>query len=148
MDAMTLLRAEHDSLRALLELIADGNGTDERREQVREAAAALILHAQMEERFFYRALEETGDGEVRQSVARARSEHAWLEDVIERVVSMERRDHGFESAVAEFERLALAHLRDDEARLFPLAGRLLSPTELQAIGRAMVEWRARLDAAA
>lgn len=148
MDAMTLLRDDHDVLRALLALVSSRDGTDERCEQVREAAATLLLHAQMEERFFYRALEDTGDAEATEAVVRARSEHAWLEDAIERLVTMERRDPGFERAVAEFERLALAHVRDEEVRLFPLAARLLTLSELHATGRAMLEWRAWLDAAA
>lgn len=148
MDAVTLLKHEHDTLRVLLARVSDGTGTDERREQVREVAAALILHAQMEERFFYKGLEETGDAEAKQWLARARFEQASLEDLIERVVTMDGRDDGFERQVAEFERTALAHFREAEARLFPLAERLIGAIELQALGRAMSEWRTRLGLAA
>jgi hemerythrin superfamily protein len=148
MDAMTLLKQEHDNLRALLTNLPDGAGTDERREQVREIAAALILHGQMEERFFYRALEETGDREARQRLAEARYDHARLEDLIERLVTMDGGDRGFEREVPEFVRTALAYLRDEESRIFPHAGRLMGAMELQAVGRAMAEWRARLGLAA
>jgi hemerythrin superfamily protein len=147
MRATLLLQRDHDELRALFARLHEGNSVAPRLEYFRELAAGLILHAQVEEWFLYPALEETGHAEAEPLISEARFDHGRVEDLIECLLGMNGRDSGFERGMAELERIALQHLREEEARLFPLAERVLA-ARLDALGRAMEQWRSRFDVAA
>ncbi len=148
MDATSLLKRDHDAVRALFARLQDESGAGRRLETLRELAADLVLHSQLEEEFFYPALEESDDAEGRQLVAEAGTVHAHMEDLIERLIGMDPRDSEFGRAVGELERTVQGHVREEESRLFPVAARALGPSRLDAIGRAITERRERLEAAA
>lgn len=148
MNAIALLRHEHEEIRGLLETLWDAPGAERRLERVRELAATLILHAQIEETFLYAAMEATGDAEAADVVGRARPEHARIEDLVEMLVTADEDHLGVEPGISELERTVLEHMREEEGRLFPLAEQRLGEVALVALGRLMAERRARLDAAA
>jgi hemerythrin superfamily protein len=147
MDTVALLQHEHDAVRALFGRLPAVSGP-ERLEFVREIAARVVLHLQLEEEFLYRALEQAGDVEARRAAADARADHALVDDLIERLLRLDPRDAEFERAVGELERRIRAHARDEEARTFPLARRALGESRLEAIGCDIVRRRARLDVVA
>ncbi len=146
MDATTLLRREHEHLRGLFRRLPRASG-EARVESIREIAAELILHWQLEDEFFYPALGAAGDTEARQLALDARCEHGRLEGLIERLLARHPAEADDEAAVAELERRALDHVHDEETRIFPLAARVLGSPALDAIGRDLARRRARLDAA-
>lgn len=106
-----------------------------------------MLHSQLEEEYFYPAIDACGDLEGAQLVADARSAHADIDDLIERLLAMDARGAELERAVVELDRNVRRHVRDEEARLFPVAERLLGAGRLDEIGRAIQARRARLAAA-
>lgn len=148
MSATAMLRADHDQVRALFGALQDADGAEHRLERVREIAVLLILHARMEERFLYAALESLGDAEAGLRVRAARVAHARVDDLVEDLVDMDPRDRAFEPAAADLERTVREHLREEEAGAFPLAERLLDPVALARLGWQMREWRSALDRAA
>jgi len=147
-NAIALLRQEHDDVRALVARLRDAPGAERRLERVRELAALLLLHAQLEERFLYAAVEDAGSAEADRVVATARQQHVRIEDLIEGLVGADAPYVGTEPGVSELERTVLAHVREEEGRLFSLAEQLLGEVQLAALGRRMAEWRSSLDAAA
>jgi hemerythrin superfamily protein len=146
-DALTLLKRDHDAVRALFAGLAETSGAA-RVEAVREIAAEVILHSQLEEEFFYAALDGASDREARQITIDARSEHGLVEDLMERLLGLDPRQAAFEDAVRELERKVQEHAREEERRTFPVARRVLGEARLEAIGRDIAARRARLDAAA
>jgi hemerythrin-like domain-containing protein len=148
MDAITLLTREHDRVRELFGGLAEARDAEQRLESIREIGAELILHAQIEEEFFYGALEKAGDPEAHQVAAEARAAHELVEDLLERLLEMDPRGRDFERSVAELERNAQQHARDEEVRVFPVAERVLGLERLQAVGRDIRDRRARLEDAA
>lgn len=148
MNATTLLKQEHGRVRGLFERFRDEMDAEQRLEALREIAAEIVLHSQLEEEFFYPAIDESGDAEARQLVSGAKAAHVDVEELIERLIMMDGRGAEFERTVADLERNVQRHARDEEARLFPVAERVLGPAGLEAIGRAIESRRARLEAAA
>jgi len=146
-DATVLLKRDHDAVRALFARLPETSGAA-RVESVREIAAEVILHSQLEEEFFYPALDSAGDAEARQIAIDARSEHGLVEDLMERLLGLDPRQAAFEEAVRELERKIQEHAREEERRTFPVAHRVLGESRLEAIGRDIATRRARLDAAA
>jgi hypothetical protein len=146
-NATTLLKRDHDRVRSLFQRMRNGTIGDRRRETLREIATELVLHSQLEEEFFYPAIDACADREGAQLVADATSAHADIDDRIERLLAMDVRGREFGRAVTELERSVQGHVRDEEARLFPVAERLLGAGRLDEIGRAIQARRARLAAA-
>jgi hypothetical protein len=91
MDTVALLQHEHDAVRALFGRLPAVSGP-ERLESVREIAARVVLHLQLEEEFLYRALEQAGDVEARRAAADARADHALVDDLIERLLRLDPRE--------------------------------------------------------
>lgn len=145
MYATTLLKQDHDRVRSLFERFGDETGAEHRLEILRDVAAELVLHFQLEEEFFYPAIEGSGDTEARQLVNQAKSAHEGVEDLIERLIVMDGRGVEFERAVGELERNVQRHARDEEARLFPLAERVVGPAALDRVGRAIETRRMGFD---
>ena len=146
MNATILLKQDHDRVRSLFERLRDETGAEDRQETLREIATELVLHSQLEEELFYPAIEQSTDPEAAPLVIAARSAHATVDDLIERLVAMNGRESEFDGVIAELERHVRGHIRDEEARLFPVATRALGSGRLDEIGRAIVA--RRLDAAA
>jgi hypothetical protein len=148
MSAMAMLRRDHDQVRALFGALEDVSGAARRLERVREIAVLLILHTRMEERFIYAALESLENPEAGHLLHAARVAHARVDDLVEDLVGMDPRDRAFEPMVADLDRTVREHLREEEARTFPLAERLLGLPALAGLGRQMREWRSGLERAA
>jgi hemerythrin superfamily protein len=147
-NAISLLHQEHQQIRACFSGLWDASGAERQLERVRELAAMILLHAQLEEQHFYAAVEDAGDPEAKTVVGHGREEHARIEDLIESLVASDAGNDGLATGARELERAVLAHLRDEEGRLFPLAAQLLGDVQLVALGRAMDDWRSRQDTAA
>lgn len=147
MNATTLLKRDHDRVRSLFQRMRNGPSGDRRRDTLREIATELVLHSQLEEEFFYPAIEGCADREGAQLVADAKSAHADIDDLIERLLAMDPRSGEFGRAVTELDRNVQGHVRDEEARLFPVAERLLGAGRLEEIGRAIQARRVGLPAA-
>lgn len=127
-DIFQTLHAEHDIIRALTELCLATSGNTGRRELLwYRLKLSLILHAEAEERSFYRALQryESTSDLAHHSV----EEHQTLEELVAQL------DHvGFDQPewLATLRRLAEVsehHLAEEERELFPVAGRALTDTE-------------------
>jgi hypothetical protein len=145
---LAVLRADHDQVRALFGALQDASGAEHRLERVREIAVLLILHTRMEDRFLYAALGRLDNGEAHRWLDEARVAHARVDDLIETLVDMDPRDRAFEPTTAALERTVREHLREEEARILPLAERLLGGAVLDRLDRQMREWRRGLDRAA
>jgi hypothetical protein len=129
-DAIDLLEADHESARDLLEMLRRMTvGSLGRRRLVFVLTEDLWVHFQIEEEIFYPALARGGP--------RLSDGHQIRRAVKEGLLEMEQCPaEGFELAHLAKRVLALNDLESEheERHVFPVARRVLAPSELVAIG--------------
>src|SRR6185437_1611926 len=132
MDLFQLIRQDHQKAKRLFERLSEtAGGTQSRPRLFAELKHELELHAEVEEKYFYPALQ--GRDEAKDLIQEALEEHG---DVKEALAAL---DHGDNESDAWAERLdelredVEHHVEEEETEIFPLAQKLLDPTLLRTI---------------
>lgn len=111
------------------------------------------MHHPKEDRFLFKAMRSRG-GEAAAAVGELEREHAAGGDALKRLEQCliryeeggDREFAGFADAVAKFVREYRDHMHKEESVVFPMAERLLTAQDWQAIDRAFLENRDPLAA--
>lgn len=126
------LRLEHDSHRRMLDELAKTSGdSPERRELWRTVRDELKAHARAEERAFYARLIA-----VRTSQERAThsiEEHEQMNDLMDEVDEHDFSSPGWLPSLKKLREKVVHHEDEEETSVFPVAGRVLSDEEKQAM---------------
>ena len=136
-DAIELLKADHDHVKALFEKY-EGLGNRalaSKKKLAREICLELTKHAVAEEEIFYSAVRKaTGDEDL---VDEATVEHACAKDLIAQILSMEPGEHLFDAKVKVLSEQIEHHVEEEEKEMFPKAKKAkLDMIELGAAIRA------------
>jgi hemerythrin-like domain-containing protein len=126
------LRDDHDTQRTLIDLLVETTGdSEERRELFARVRRELTAHAGAEERHFYVPLmgADTTQEKARHSVA----EHNELDELIERLEEYDRSGSAWLPTAEELRERLLHHLDEEEQAVFPLAGKVLTPSEKRSL---------------
>jgi len=162
--ALNIIRDEHRSIAAILhgmEYLVERIRTRNAKVNPRVFSAMIYyldtfserMHHPKEDRFLFQALRSRG-GEAATVVADLETEHAAGGDALRRLEQcLMRYEEGgdkefpaFAAAVEKFVREYRDHMHKEESIVFPLAQRLLSAADWQAIDRAFEENRDPLAA--
>lgn len=133
-DILQTIRAEHDVIRALQELVVETEGGTGARQQLWfRLKTELTAHARAEEAALYDMLAR--DESTRELACHSIEEHDTIDEI------MSQLDHiGFDQPQWKrtLDRLIEVidhHLAEEEVELFPVAGRTLSDTQRQKAAR-------------
>ena len=142
MDALTLLKEDHDRVKKML---AEGESTTERGEKTRtelftRLKDALTAHEQMEEEVLYPALRS--HPQARELALEGYEEHHVVDMILEELeqtpVSDEQWGAKFKVAKENIEH----HIEEEETQMFPATRRAFSRDELEKMGARMAEIQA------
>jgi hemerythrin-like domain-containing protein len=106
-----------------------------------EIAAALTLHAEMEETLFYPKLKEMFTKEDGSLVEEAYAEHTVAKELIAEIESMDATDEQFDAKVKVLRENIEHHVKEEEDELLPKAEKELPEEELEAIGSEMESFK-------
>lgn len=135
---LDLLRADHETVRAKLEELAETTtrAVKKRASLLEEIAAELRAHAQAEEKVFYAALRKAAESKEHETMlAEAREEHRAVEKLV--LPDLEKTGPGsveFSGRAKVLEELVGHHADEEEDELFETAKQLLSKDELRELG--------------
>ncbi|MFC9501641.1 hemerythrin domain-containing protein [Streptomyces sp. NPDC056982] len=104
-----------------------------RRELVDELTVELVRHSVAEDQYLYPAVREHVDD----SAALADKEledHAEAERLLKDLEGRDGDDDQFDTLLAKLKSEVTEHIRDEEARLFPLLAAACTPQELEELG--------------
>jgi len=136
------IRFDHTHVMTLFHRYKPDTSPDTKQGLVRNACAALEIHAQLEEEIFYPALSEAGiDPEV---IAKSVPEHDEMRRQIARLRSLAPTDPAYDDTFMELMRDVIHHVADEETTLLPHAERMLPRDRLADIGREMAQRRVEL----
>ncbi|MFC9462838.1 hemerythrin domain-containing protein [Streptomyces sp. NPDC056983] len=104
-----------------------------RRELADELTVELVRHSVAEEQYLYPAVREHVEGG--DALAdKELEDHAEAERLLKDLEGCDADDDQFDMLVAKLKSEVTEHIRDEEARLFPLLAAACTPQELEALG--------------
>jgi iron-sulfur cluster repair protein YtfE (RIC family) len=146
-DALELLREQHDKVDELIEQLEDDDLAEERKVFVlRELADNIAAHATMEEQLFYPSVRAK---QTEESLLESTEEHLAIRRVLADLMQTPLGDPRFEARLSVLKEEIEHHAREEEEQvLFPKLRRMMSSDELMILGSEMLSLFERLMAQA
>ena len=148
-DAIEMLRADHDKVKALFSEMEKGS---DRAAVAVQVFNELEIHALLEEELFYPAAEaELSTADLRQDgedpaslIATAQAEHQTVKQLISILKKMDVESDAYQERFTELKDAVIDHVSEEEDVLFPAAKLKL---DVQTLGAKMQERRISLASA-
>ncbi|MEP5255162.1 hemerythrin domain-containing protein [Winogradskyella rapida] len=139
MNIYEAIRHDHDIQRDLLEKLVDTSGDTETRKQLfEELNKELTIHANAEERHFYKPLIPV---DMMQEHARhGIAEHHEIDELIEKLQDTEMDSSAWLKIAKDLKHKVEHHLEDEEHSFFQLSGKVFSDKEKETLAKKYVEY--------
>lgn len=132
-EVFTLLKKDHQTVKALFDRFEDSQDQREKKDIAVEAIAALKVHAQVEEELFYPAVRKQLDDDF--LVNEADEEHHAAKVLIAELELMRGNEPNYEAKFMVLAENVRHHIKEEEGELFPKAAR--TDIDFEALGRLM-----------
>ncbi len=145
MDALELLKADHDTVRGLFASFSDAKEADDSDRMSalqQQIFHELRLHTAIEEEVFYPEAEAVG-GEVEELVKEATEEHHVVDLLMGEISPLSPDDDAFRSKMTVLIENVEHHAEEEETELFPQLREAFGDDRLQAMGTKLEEARQR-----
>ena len=145
MDAIELLKQDHQAVEGLFERFISSAGRDDtaRGRVVDSIIQELTVHAQMEEQVFYPAVRNIlaqGDELVTESL----EEHQEVKGILAELEQMSPGDQGFDSKVMNLIGDVRHHVNEEEGEILPKLQTAIGVSQLADLGQRMEEFKLSL----
>lgn len=142
MDIFEALRKDHDKQRDLLkELVSTSGASKERKQLFKNLKTALEIHADAEERYFYKSLidsDKTQD-KARHGIA----EHHEIDELIAELEQTEFSSPAWLGIAKKLKERVVHHLDEEEHQVFQMAGKVLSTHQKESLSKAYQDYMNR-----
>jgi hemerythrin-like domain-containing protein len=140
MDAFSLLKADHEKVAELFEQLETAGGQAKLRvfEQIK---TELDLHAHIEEKIFYPALEKPK--QTHDLTLEAYEEHDVVKKLLRELSRAKTANEEWEAKAKVLQENVEHHVEEEENELFTKASSVLSADDIEALGERMEEEKAR-----
>ena len=137
MDAIKLLKADHDKVKKIL---AEGESTTERGEKTRTELFATLkdemaIHERIEEEIFYPALKS--HPKARDIVLEGYEEHHVVDVLMAELESLDVADETWGAKALVMKENIEHHIEEEEGEMFKIARRVFETDELEDLGSRM-----------
>jgi len=137
MDAVTLLKDDHDKFKKML---AEGESTTERGEKTRtelfaDLKAELSIHERIEEEIFYPALKS--HPKAKDIVLEGYEEHHVVDTVMAELEDLPVDDESWGAKAKVMKENVEHHMEEEEGEMFQKARQVFDRDELEALGTRM-----------
>ncbi len=136
MNALELLKDQHEEVKALFARIEETVDPEEKDELIQELSDNLAAHATIEEQLFYPAAYGSSTKEL---LAEAVEEHLAAKRIIADLLDLTSKDESFDAKVKVLKEQIEHHVHEEESELFPEVHRTMAEEELEALGEQMDE---------
>ena len=149
MDALDLLKADHDKVRGLFKQVEDlgDRATTSRRDLFDQIDEELTLHSKIEEKLLYPQFKERAtQGDQKDEVLEAYEEHAVAKRLIKELEGIEPTDERYKAKLQVLIEAVKHHASEEETEMFPMARQLFKPAELKEMGDEIVAMKEKAGA--
>jgi hemerythrin superfamily protein len=135
MNALELLKQQHDEVEELIGKIEKTDDRDEKRDLFTQLADNLAAHAAMEEKLFYPAVLAKQTEEI---LRESTEEHLQIKRVLADMLELDVDDDQFDAKLSVMKEEIEHHAREEEEKeLFPKVKKLMSKGDLEGLGDEM-----------
>ncbi len=120
MDAIEMLKQDHETVRELFSALDGAAGARERAELFADLKRTLEVHERLEEDIFYPAARDAGDGAA-EIVDQSHEDHAEVDELIEEMSALDESDEEWFDHLYALKEMIEHHVANEEDVLFPLA---------------------------
>jgi len=146
MDATTLLKQDHETVRRLFREFVEAAGDHERRRTLyRSIRQELETHSRIEEQVFYPAVMRVRAEPARESVREALEEHHHVDGLLAELDQLEPDDDRHAAKMRVLQESVERHIDDEESAMFAQARIHLTDERLERLGRDMAILRESLS---
>ena len=137
MDAIALLKADHDKVKKML---ADGEETTERAEKTRTELfdtlkSEMLIHERIEEEIFYPALKS--HPKARDIVLEGYEEHHVVDEIMGELEATDVTDETWGAKFTVMKENIEHHIEEEEGEMFKIARGVFEEEELEELGSRM-----------
>jgi len=133
MDALQLLKEDHDRLRQFFNHFRSSKDEGEHREIFEEIKKHLQTHSHVEEMLFYPAVQEFN--ELEDLVDEAIEEHSKVADLLDDIDELNGEGADIRSKMAELIQNVEHHAQEEENEMFPKVRELMDSGDLESLGK-------------
>ena len=146
MNALNLLKKDHESVRTLFSRFERTSNTDleGRHDLPAQIRSEIQIHSRSEEEIFYPALKAL-NGEGRQLVSQALNDHKDINDLLTQISRLKRTAKNFDDRFEALFEIVDQHVEEEEGEIFRFAEENCSEQELEDLGRQIQERKRVLD---
>jgi hemerythrin superfamily protein len=139
MDAITLLRKDHQKVKELFGEVEKAEDPTRRKELFDRIMTELTVHERIEEEIFYPAVEERARAkEVKEMMIESYLEHGFVDRIAQDVLATKPDDETWMAKVKIMkEQLEHHAFEEEEEKLFPKVEEMFSKEELADLGTEM-----------
>ena len=134
MDALELLKEDHQKVKELFE---EAEGTEDQKEKTRifsEIQTELETHARIEETVFYPAMEK--HEELKEMVLESIEEHRQVKTLLKEIDNLKADSEKFEPKLAVLMENVEHHAEEEEeGKMFPKVRQIFNKEELEELGQ-------------
>jgi hemerythrin superfamily protein len=134
MDAIEMLKKEHKGAKALMEEIIQASGA-KRKKLFETLKGELEIHDRVEEQVFYPAVKNNPNASTFPAVDKLA--HETVESALAALEKLPVDDKNWLDSFKAMQKALLAHVADEETRLFVTIRTILSNDELNQVGERM-----------
>src|SRR5687768_4901601 len=139
MDALSLLKADHDKVKKML---AEGEETTERAEKTRTELfetlkAEMMIHERIEEEIFYPALKS--HPKAKDIVLEGYEEHHVVDEIMGELEALDVTDETWGAKFKVMKENIEHHIEEEEGEMFKTARSVFDRQELEDLGARMLE---------
>lgn len=138
-DALTLLKEDHENVRALLSKLEESNGRS-RSATLKTIEHELKVHTKIEEDIFYPAFREAAEkDEDSKLYFEALEEHHVVDLVLPEIMETDPGADEFPAKAKVLKDLVEHHAGEEEQQMFPRARRLMEKAQLRELGQQLAD---------
>jgi len=134
MNALELLKQQHDAVKGLFESYEEAENEDEKQTLFEEIADNLAAHSTIEEEIFYPAAYQ---GEAEPLLREAVEEHLSIKRLLADLLVMSAQDENFDAKVKVVQEQVEHHVQEEEGELFKKVTKMIDKDELERLGAEM-----------
>ena len=146
MNALNLLKKDHDSVRTLFSRFERTSKTDleRRNDLLAQIRREIQIHSRAEEEIFYPALKAL-NGEGRQLVSQALDDHKDISDLLTQISRLKLTAKNFDDRFEALFEIVDQHIEEEVGEIFRFAEENCSEQQLEDLGRQIQERKQILD---
>ena len=141
MDALELLKQDHQKIKRLFKAVKEATDFNKRRQLFDQIETELEMHAHLEEMVFYPAMEEYE--QLKDIVAEALQEHQEAKTLLQEIEELGSEREEFDSNLEELMESVEHHVEEEEGEMFPKVRGHLDRSKLEQLGKELESVKAK-----